>query len=96
MEGVASAEELEKKTMYIPRELEGQSEEFRQKLGFFQDEFLFTPTQMNVFLKSLGENLSQTESPAQSQAAQPPTVNGQGGDQQEEDIVEVMMNEQVK
>ena len=48
-------EDLEMKTMYIPRDLDKENDEFRRKLGFFADQFLFSQTQTSVFLKSLSE-----------------------------------------
>lgn len=46
--------------MYIPRDLDKQPEEFRQRLQFFSEEFLFTPSQLSVFLRTLAEQLGQT------------------------------------
>ena len=62
-DGNVAKDELEQKTMYVPRDLDKQPGELREKLGFFNEEFLFSPTQSTVFMKSLWEALAPPAQP---------------------------------
>ncbi|KAI0374655.1 hypothetical protein BV20DRAFT_960794 [Pilatotrama ljubarskyi] len=57
-EGVAPSvhltkEQLEKKMKYEPKDLDKESPELVERLGFFKDPFMFKREQMTVFLKTL-------------------------------------------
>ena len=84
-------EELEQKIMYTPRDLDKHTDEFRQKLGFFGEVFLFTPSQSNVFMRSLADALAPRPSSSQDEQMDN-TTNGQSDEQQEEEVVEVLVN----
>ncbi|GJE96444.1 hypothetical protein PsYK624_126410 [Phanerochaete sordida] len=55
-----SRDELEAKCQYWPLNLERESREFRQRLDFFKESFIFSRDQMSVFVKTLGERLAAT------------------------------------
>lgn len=57
----ASREELEAKCQYWPLNLELESAEFRERLDFFRESFIFSRDQMSVFIKTLGERLAATQ-----------------------------------
>lgn len=58
---VTSQDELEQKTMYIPLDLHMQKPELLERLGFFTEQFLFTPSQMTVFLRTLQDCLNKKD-----------------------------------
>lgn len=57
----SSRDELEAKCQYWPLSLELESPEFRERLDFFRESFIFSRDQMNVFMKTLGERLAATQ-----------------------------------
>ncbi|KAJ3548156.1 hypothetical protein NM688_g5330 [Phlebia brevispora] len=93
---VSSQEELEAKTMYIPRDLDKQPPETVKRLDFFKDQFLFTPSQLSVFHRTLADRLSKTAPSVGNSQETPVNESGdsprnQGQHQTHEDVVEVMI-----
>lgn len=58
---VNSKDELQAKVQYWPLNLDMEKEEFRDRLEFFSESFVFSREQMHVFLRTLGERLSGTQ-----------------------------------
>lgn len=90
---IVSKDDLESKTMYIPLDLQMHKPEVLQRLDFFTEQFLFTPAQMNVFLRTLADRLNKnaTSGSPQESAADPLQENQ--GSEKDEDIVEVLVSQ---
>ncbi|EKM55052.1 uncharacterized protein PHACADRAFT_208581 [Phanerochaete carnosa HHB-10118-sp] len=58
----ASRDELEAKCQYWPLNLELESAQFRERLDFFRESFVFSRDQMSVFIRTLGARLAATQS----------------------------------
>ena len=73
------------KTQYIPRDLDKESDEFREGLGFFADEFLFAQMQTSVFLNSLTETMNPKKAPP-SEEGEIDELVGEGDDDSVQDV----------
>lgn len=56
----SSRDQLEAKCQFWPMNLEMETPEFREKLDFFADSFVFSREQMGIFIKTLTEKLVAT------------------------------------
>ena len=71
----SSRDELEAKCQYWPLNLENETAEFRERLDFFRESFIFSRDQMSVFMKTLGERLAATQGEEEEEAEE--MVTGQ-------------------
>lgn len=62
MEPIESIDQLVESVQYLPKELDKESEDFKEGLGFLAGEFTFERTQLSLFMRTMHDNVSGEKS----------------------------------